>query len=261
MIEDTGTLFLRGILAAAGLNPSHYRGTPLLRRLPSCLRALRVDSLHEARRLLSARPELTSKALEALLIGTTELFRDPAVFIHLEQEVMPLLLRRPARPRIWSAGCSEGAELYSVGLLLAKLGALDECVLLGSDCRPGALARARQGVYLPGDRSLPVNGGQWQRLSDGRIAMSHELRKAMRWEQSDLLASGPTGTWDLILCRNLAIYLEPASADALWSRLSDALAPGGFLVVGRAEKPNLPGLHRVAPSIYHKCSSSHRTSP
>lgn len=256
MAPDATTLFLRRILMQAGLNPLLYRTPPLVRRLPACLRALRVEDCVAAERLLAAKPALISQALESLLIGTTELFRDPIVFDQLDEDVLPKLLQRSAGPRIWSAGCSEGAELYSVAILLAKLGGLDRCRLLGSDFRRDAIERAKRGVFLPGDRELPADASRhWQLLADGRISMSHEIREALQWERADLLAHRDLGTWDLILCRNLAIYLEPFAAEVLWSRLAEALAPGGFLIVGKAEKPRLSCLRRVAPSIYSKCTS------
>lgn len=261
LTEDATTLFLRRILMQAGLNPLLYRSAPLARRLPACLRALRVDTCLAAEQLLAAQPALIPKALKSLLIGTTELFRDPSVFDQLEQEVLPKLLQRPSPPRIWSAGCSEGAELYSVAMLLAKLGSLNGSLLLGSDCRQEAIERATRGVYLPPERALPANAsGHFRELSDGRIAVSHELRQAVTWEQGDLLASRSLGTWDLILCRNLAIYLEPVAADLLWMRLAEALAPGGYLIVGKAEKPRVSCLRRIGPSIYCKCMRPHTSS-
>lgn len=259
--EDAATLFLRRILTKAGLNPLLYRAMPLARRLPACLRALRVDTCAAAEQLLVTKPALVPKALESLLIGTTELFRDPPVFAQLEQDVLPKLLQRTSGPRIWSAGCSEGAELYSVAMLLAKLGGLNGSLLTGSDCRQEAIERAKQGVYLPSERALPVSAGAHCRiLSDGRIAVSPELREVVTWEQSDLLASRSLGSWDLILCRNLAIYLEPVAAEVLWIRLAEALAPGGYLVVGKAEKPRVSSLRRIAPSIYCKCTHLHTSS-
>jgi chemotaxis methyl-accepting protein methylase len=220
-----------------------------------------VETCAAAERLVAAKPALVSKALDSLLIGTTEWFRDPAVFVQLERDILPKLIQRPVPPRVWSAGCSEGAELYSVAMLLAKLGALEGGRLLGSDCRPAAIERAKRGVYSPGERVMPATaGGHWQELADGRIAMSHAIRQAVQWEETDLLAPRPLGTWDLILCRNVAIYLEPVAAEALWKRLAEALAPGGFLIVGKAEKPRLSILRRVAPSIYCKCTRP-QTSP
>ena len=259
--EDPATLFLRRILMQAGLNPLLYRSAPLVRRLHACLRVLRVDTCSAAEQLLAAKPDLISKALDSLLIGTTELFRDPSVFAQLEQEVLPDLLQRPSPPRIWSAGCSEGAELYSVAMLLAKLGGLSGSLLVGTDCRQEAIERAKRGIYLPSERGLPANAsGHCRELSDGRLAVSHELRQTVTWEQSDLLESRSQGTWDLILCRNLAIYLEPIAAEMLWMRLAEALAPGGYLIVGKAEKPRVPSLRRIAPSIYCKCTRPHTSS-
>ncbi|MEK7954073.1 CheR family methyltransferase [Luteolibacter soli] len=242
----------------AGLDPWLYRTAPLVRRFPACLRALRVDTLAAAERVLAANPALALKALESLLIGTTELFRDPSVFAHLEQHILPKLTQRSPSLRIWSAACSDGAELYSVAILLAKLGSLKGSHLLGSDCRPDAIEHAKRGVYLPRERAQPVSAAfHSQELADGRIVMSHEIREALQWEQSDLLAPRPWESWDLILCRNLAIYLEPLAAEVLWGRLAEALAPGGFLIVGKAEKPRISSLHRISPSIYRKCPRPH----
>ncbi len=239
-----------------GLRSGDYRVEPLLRRIPACLRVLKSDSLAEASLLLDRQPAMLPRALGALLIGTTGFFRDRPVFEALEEKFIPSLLREHPHPRVWSTACSEGAELYSVAMILSKLGALERVTLLGSDCRPAALERARPGIFpraaaedLPGHyRSLllPAEGGSLQ--------VAPELRRAVRWRAGDILREDCRGTWDMILCRNLAIYLRPESSVRLWQKLAAALAPGGLLVVGKAEKPCLPNLRKAGPSIYRKVS-------
>lgn len=231
--------FLAGLFAQAGLPLDRYRTGALLRRVPACLRFLGVRSLTEAASRLATRPALVWPLLDVVLLGVTQFCRDAAVFGALRERHLPHLLARQPHPRIWSAGCSEGQELYSVAACLAEHDALERCELLGTDCRPEAIARARAGEYAAGavDQLPPA----WSRTlffpfrNSARI--HPRLRTAVAWRVADLLAGAEQGPWDLIFCRNLAIYLEPAESAALWRRLAAQLAPGGLLVTGKAENP------------------------
>jgi chemotaxis protein methyltransferase CheR len=81
------------------------------------------------------------------------------------------------------------------------------------------------------------------------------VRQALNWQQGNILAVAPgdEAAWDVILCRNVAIYLEAAAAARLWSRLSQALDVGGILVAGKAERPDhQAGLVRWAPCVFEK---------
>ena len=84
------------------------------------------------------------------------------------------------------------------------------------------------------------------------VAMAPVIHAAVKWECRDLLTRSEPGPWNMILCRNLAIYLETRMVEKLWQRLLCALAPGGVLVVGKAEKPRLKGLTTIGPCIYQK---------
>src|SRR4051812_36303233 len=114
---DSESLF-RWLFARAGLNFRHYKPETLTRRLPACLRAVRATSAAQARAVLRRNPDLVGPALDALLIGVTSFFRDEGVFDALRRRVLPDVVRRwraggCVRPlRVWSVGCSSGAELY-----------------------------------------------------------------------------------------------------------------------------------------------------
>lgn len=247
----------------AGLDVARYRLPPLVRRLRACLRAMKVADLDAAWRRLDTEPASIGLALEALLIGVTEFFRDDEVFAEMSGQVLPDLLRRCAAarrpPRAWSVACSDGAELYSVAMLLAEQGALDGADLLGTDFRAAAIDRARSGVLAPAT--------VWDIPSDlcrrfvcqqvGRFRVSEEIRRAVRWRVENALDPAPPGEpWDLILCRNLAIYLTPEASDGLWRNLVGRLRPGGILVVGKAERTAVPGLERLAPCVYRLAAPS-----
>lgn len=251
--SDPGYDFLASLLDHAGLPIEQYRLRALLRRLPACLRALGVNSVPAAAQRLSDRPALAWSLLDVVLLGVTEFYRDAPVFAHLRTTVLPEIARIRAKPRIWSAGCSEGQELYSVASCLAGLGLLERCALLGTDCRPEAIARARIGEYAAG--SVPAPPAAWQQghlqHAGTSVRVHPRLRVATTWRVGDVLGEPEAGPWDLILCRNLAIYLDPPAASALWRRLGAQLAPGGYLVTGKAENPAATGpFFRVAPCFY-----------
>lgn len=244
---------VRWLLEQVGVDAQIYRASPLVRRLPACLRQLRSDGPASAQALLQRRAELVPLALDALLIGVSEFFRDAAVFDHLQRVVLPELLR-PGRPlRVCSVGSSAGQELYSLAILLAEAGALDGAQLLGVDCRPEAVARASRGVF-PSLEGLPSAFREKYFRADAEgWAAIEPLRRALAWETSDLFAWKNSEPWDLILFRNVAIYLTEQHTCRAWEKLTAQLAPGGCIVTGKAETPPRHlQLHRSAHSVYRK---------
>ncbi len=197
----------------------------------------RATSVNELVRRLGADPEAQRRFRTSVAVSVSGLFRDPAQFELLEQTLLPPLLAGGRRITVWSAGCADGTELYSLAIVLQRLGALERAHLLGSDLLEENLAAARRGTF------------------DG-VAIAPELRARCRWEQRDLTRDGaPPGAWRLVLCRNLAIYLAPAARHALHETLAGALAPGGVLLLGRSERltrPDALGLEPVGRHAYRK---------
>ena len=253
--EDT---FVSWLFSSAGLSARHYRPASLRRRVPACLRALRVESVPRARLLLQRSPELVPAAIDAMLIGVTGFFRDPPVFAAAFRHLLPAMADRGRVLRVWSAACSDGAELYSVAMLLAELRALRRCELLGTDCRGRAVARAAAGSFdAAACRSVPADlkGQYFLREAGSESGASHRvhprLRERVTWRAADVLDAPEPGPWDVVLCRNLAMYLKPPAAERLWRGLAGVLRPGGLLVCGKAERPDgVPGLSPVGPCVY-----------
>jgi len=198
---------------------------------------LGARSVDEARRRVEADPSFVPVAVSTLLIGVTGFFRDADVFGALASQVIPPLASLPHPPRVWSAACSSGEELYSVGVLL-EAGGLRDAELLGTDCRPDAIDEARA---CGGTRTFLEHLGPY--LSTFALARLDleaavaSVRGHARWKVSSIVDGVEPGPWDMVLWRNLAIYLTADAVARVYSRLVQAIRPGGFLVLGKAERP------------------------
>lgn len=186
-------------------------------------------------RILRADAGERRRFRRAIAISHTAMSRDPHQFALLEEELLPRLLAGGGRISAWSAGCSNGSELYSLGILLERLGALERALLLGSDLLEENLAIAQVGAFE---------------------GVSEAVRARVRFEQRDLVADGPPpGRWRLILCRNVAIYMGPAARERLYRNLVAALARRGVLLLGRSERlvdPGALGLRVIGPHAYER---------
>jgi chemotaxis methyl-accepting protein methylase len=249
--------FVHWLFDRVSLDAKVYRSETLRRRLPACLRSLRARSIAQARQRLETDPGLTAAALAAMLIGVSEFFRDSDVFEYIRSHVLPALPRRAGHPRVWSVGCSDGQELYSVAMLLDEQRLLQGATLLGTDCRPAAVARAREARYVKASlHGVPArftrkyfvqdsDGPQW-RVSD-------DLRAAIQWRSGDATRVSEPGAWDMILCRNVSMYLRTDAARRLREICEQSLRVGGVLVFGKAERPQgSMRLTLVAPCVYRK---------
>jgi chemotaxis methyl-accepting protein methylase len=237
-----------------GLDARAYRPETLLRRLPACLRELRVRTLAQARRELELKPALCESAVSTILIGVTTFFRDPGVFATLRDQ-LPIVAGSRNSVQVWSIGCSGGEELYSVALLLAELSLLEGSYLLGTDCRPDAITWARNATYdAMSLKNVPVSFRQ-RYFTEGnqRWRLSQSIASAARWRTENILTAHQPGIWDLILCRNTTMYMASEATSQLWQRFESSLRTGGLLVLGKAERPlGTKRLSALSPCIYRK---------
>lgn len=254
-LEPDEDSFVRWLFRQANLDSRFYREETLRRRLPACLRLLRANSVPQARMMLRQNPALISPVLSVMLIGVTSFFRDAKVFAYIRNHILPRRLSRTFRPRIWSIGCSDGSELYSIALALAEMGSLHNCELLGTDCRQEAIARASSGLFDDSSlRGLSASlVGRYFCPKPSGWAIAPEVRNAVKWRISNVLETIEPGPWDLILCRNVVMYMKSSATQPLWQTLQRALVREGFLVLGKAERPaGASLLSMVEPCIFRR---------
>lgn len=204
-----------------------------------------IDEL-TARLVSGGEPALADQVVEGLLNNETYFFRDRLPFDLLLGEPLQRLERARAREkriRIWSAGCSSGQEAYSLAIAFAEQAArwrgwrID---IVGTDVSRGAIARARAGIYTQFEvqRGLPVTQMlRWFREKGaGEWALDPEVRDSVRFEVRNLIDPPPGGErFDIVLCRNVLLYFAPETRRAAFSRLAEAIARDGMLMLGAGE--------------------------
>ena len=233
------------VVAARGVSVSSYKRGCLERRIAARMRARGAEDYRAYAQVLRDDPAEYDALLDALTINVTHLFRDTDVWEGVVERVLPALWDSDATPiNTWIAGCASGEEAYTVAALWHRyiesrgtLAALGRVQITASDLDPTALAAARTGRYpREAFRDTPVHVRTRYFSPEEPHLAAGELRTMIRFEQRDLLVSAPpTGSMHLITCRNVLIYFDKPSQDAIFGRFHEALAPGGFLVLGKAE--------------------------
>lgn len=235
-------------------------------RLGKRLRQLGLTRFSEYCQLLQGPEGAGERAalLSALTTNVTRFFRESHHFDALRQQVAESLApiaRAGGRVRLWSAGCSNGHEPYSMAMvLLAELPeAADLDVrILATDIDPLVVDRARAGVYSVDDVE-PVPRALASRFvinEDGGVRMADSLRSLVSFGVLNLHAEWPMkGRFDAIFCRNVAIYFDDETQRRLWTRFARSLTPDGRLYIGHSERAEVPELLSDGLTIYRGCRS------
>jgi chemotaxis protein methyltransferase CheR len=240
-----------------GLDLTQYRPDQVERRLLGALHRMGVRSPEEFVTRAGQDPSLLADLVDRLTVHVSEFFRNPELFEVLQRRVLPELRARFRDLRVWSAGCSHGAEAYSVGILLLELDPSGGWSVLGTDIDRRVLRQAEEGVYGEQDVrnvSMPRRARFFVRVQD-RWQVGPELRQRVRFRRHDLLSDPFGGPWHLILCRNVVIYFTEEAKQELYRRFHQVLVPGGYLFVGAAEQifgAREMGFEPVYPFFYRK---------
>lgn len=245
----------RGVRGLLGIDLDQYRPAQMWRRVNGFATS---RGLPDADALLLAchrRPELLAEFRDMLTINVSEFFRDPAAWERLGRRMGDRLAGDPGF-RAWSAGCSVGFEPYSLAILATEVAPAARIRIIATDIDRMALDVGRAGRYdltratglstARRDRFLVADGSAW--------VFRPEVRAKIGFRQHDLLDKpAAVRTFDLVLCRNVAIYFTDTAKGDVHRRLVEALRPGGLLFVGSTEailQPQRFGLIADGPGFY-----------
>lgn len=187
--------------------------------------------------------------INLVTVTETRFFRDPAQFRLLRRHILPTLLDDRAAAgrkalRVWSAGCSSGEEAYSIAISLCEMGLFVthrdwQFDIVGTDVNTHMLERAREGLYHA--RALRLVPDEirtrYFHKEGGLFRLTDEVRRLVRFEFGNL-TDDPLpvpGEPDVVFCKHVVIYFRPETVERLVGRLYEALAPGGYLILGPTE--------------------------
>jgi chemotaxis protein methyltransferase CheR len=243
---DDFTAFCEGVRGICGIDLLQYKRGQMERRIRSWAARRGTPDLGDyLRRLGSDRDELDG-FLDRVTINVSQLWRHPEQWRTLTEDILPDLAAR-GRLRAWSAGCSYGAEAYTLAAVCREAIPASRVEIVGTDLDRRMVDRARTGTFTVEDARVAPAAALARWFPGGQAV--EELRRMMRFDVGDLLRMPvPRETYDLVLCRNTVIYFTEAVRDALHQRLVGALKPGGYLVVGTSERVADPrGLGLTSP--------------
>ncbi|MBF0184256.1 MAG: protein-glutamate O-methyltransferase CheR [Magnetococcales bacterium] len=237
-------LFVEALRLRHGYDFRHYGRASLRRRLLALQRLFGVAHLVDLLPRLLREESVLSKVLSALSVPVTEMFRDPEVFSVLRQEVVPVLRSFP-RINIWQVGCATGEEAYSLAIVMAEEGCLQQCQIYATDINDAALATAEAGIFHA--RRLALYSDNY-RLAGGKakltdycrahldvMEMDVALRRAMVFAHHNLVADGVFCEAHLVICRNVLIYFDRHLQDRSLALVRQSLVRGGYLCLGLQE--------------------------
>lgn len=232
-----------------GVDFRQYRPKCIARRIATRMRATGVKTYQEYVTILNTSPQEYDHLLSVLTINVTEFFRDPEVFHILRLHILPELIQNKEKRkkkiiRIWSAGCSDGPETYTLAVLLFEL--LGQRLfsdflvsIYGTDIDDECITKAREGVYFAKVHMKNVDPRIAQKYftyaGNYAYAVADKLKIITKFRHQDLVLDKPLSCVDLILCRNVLIYFSRELQMKVFENFYHALVPGGYLVLGRVE--------------------------
>lgn len=252
--------FRKTVLTLTGIDLDCYKGTQMERRLQVIMRRTGATDLAAYSRQLEQSPARVKEFRDFLTINVSEWLRNPEKYDELKEHILPDLLVHSPRIKVWSAGCSNGSEPYSVAMILDELSPTGHHMVLATDLDQEILKVARAGVYSDKDiKSVSADrrSRYFTQVGD-QFHIKPEIRARVRFERHNLLADPfPTGC-DLILCRNVVIYFTEEAKDQLYRRFYQSLRPGGILFVGGTEsllRAREMGFSMISPFLYRAIQS------
>lgn len=234
--------FKRTVFKRTGIDLNLYKPQQMHRRLQALVERANLRSFTEYARVIESSPDEMATFLDRMTINVSELFRNPEKWVEVREKILPALLRKAAsegRPlKVWSAGCSFGAEPYTLAMILDEIAGGTRVTLLATDIDDKILARARQGVFQEMDLKNvePAARKKYLRPEGAGFQVQPELRSRITFRKHNLLADAFEREFDLIVCRNVVIYFTDDAKDRLYRRFTDSLRPGGIIFVGGTER-------------------------
>lgn len=248
------TQIIQAIRSVSSYDFTEYSEKSLKRRFTKILMDYRITTdvlIHQMR----GQKKFVEEIVRKVTVNTTEMFRDPPIWVALRSEILPKLSHKPVI-RIWHSGCSTGQEVYSMIILLNEMGLLEKTELYASDLNTDAIAVAQKGVYkykfnlgyldnfdkvIRNDIHNPliVRDIPYKKYFDiddagDRLMIQKSFLEKPHFAKHDLVNDGNifNVTFDLVMCRNVIIYFNYGLQNKIFQLFYNNLSNDGFLMLG-----------------------------
>jgi len=232
--------------STTGHDFSLYKKNTIYRRIERRMGIHQLNRIAAYVRYLQENPQEVELLFKELLIGVTSFFRDPSAWEQLKEEVLPLLLAERSsggQLRAWSAGCSTGEEAYSLAITFkevleqVKPAESYKLQVFATDLDRDAIDKARQG-FFPFSIEAELSPERLNRFfikEENGYRVGKEIREMVTFATQNVIMDPPFTKLDILICRNLLIYLTPELQKKLLPLFHYSLKPGGVLFLGSAE--------------------------
>lgn len=249
--------FVINIKKKTGIDLALYKEAQMKRRLTSLYEKRGYRSFQDYFLAVSQDKKLLEEFLDRMTINVSEFYRNGKRWEVLEKKLLPKLLERNSRLKIWSAACSTGEEPYTIAMIMSKFMPLSQVQILATDLDENVIERAKMGIYP--ERSLNEVPDDMKRkyfTQDGSFfKVSDDIKRTVTFKKQNLLSDPFGGPFDLIVCRNVLIYFTEEAKDILYKKFSAALKQDGIFFVGSTEQifnPSVYGLETEDTFFYRK---------
>ena len=237
---------LANVSAQTNIDFRNYKASTILRRISRRMAVTHNANLRDYADFVRTHPDEVKELVRAFLIKVTGFFRDPEAFDFLKINVIPQMIEKARSNgrilRFWSAGCATGEEAYSIALMVAEALGPDfpewNVKIFATDLAEDAIAFARRGYYPENVlKDLPeaCRARFFERIDHG-YRISKQLRQVVIFGQQDISRGMPFPRIDLVICRNLLIYLKPELQQNVLELFAYSLHQSqGYLFLGKAE--------------------------
>jgi chemotaxis protein methyltransferase CheR len=253
--------FQQKVQLKCGIRLIDYKSDQMRRRIVTMSEQAGCPSFLHYFAAMERDASVLSGFLDRMTINVTELLRNPERFAELTRTMLPALLalRKGVPLSAWSAGCSYGAEAYTLAMLFHEIAPTVPHRIKGTDIDLAVLAKANTPCFTETDMaqvSLERRRAHFTDLGTGGYLPAAHLRARVRFGPHDLLADTyPPSEYDLILCRNVLIYFTDEAKERIYRGFFRALRPGGVLFVGGTERLSdhrALGFELIQPFFYRK---------
>jgi len=246
---------LEYVCAMRGIDFSLYRQATVLRKLELRLQETKSGDYKKYLSFLKENPDELQALIRTLTIKVSNFFRNPVVFELLSSRVLPELTAQFGFLKAWSLGCADGEEPYSVAMIIHELQTQDNlsfaCQIQGTDVDPEAIEKARKGEYSEEElfetkrkyidayfKKLPHHFGTCP--GNERYQINDKIKSMVRFSSDNIMnmllhKRAYLGSYNIILCRNVLIYLNREMQEEMVRAIGDVLYDKGYLVIGEAE--------------------------